>query len=120
MGFYSPQTLVKDAQRHGLHFLPVDVTQSDWPCSIERRDDQLMVRLGFNYVRGFSQRTALSIVAKRPFKDIDELKQRIPELSKDELTALADLGALNELAINAIAVTRYGNRRWSLARQPSY
>ena len=34
MGFYSPLTLVKDAQRHGLHFLPVDVTQSDWLCTI--------------------------------------------------------------------------------------
>src|ERR1019366_10218008 len=36
MGFYSPQTLVKDAQRHGQHFLPVDATQSDWPCTIEQ------------------------------------------------------------------------------------
>jgi error-prone DNA polymerase len=38
MGFYSALTLVKDAQRHGLHFLPVDVEQSQWPCSIEGRD----------------------------------------------------------------------------------
>ena len=28
MGFYSPATIVKDAQRHGLKMLPVDVTQS--------------------------------------------------------------------------------------------
>src|SRR5271166_758279 len=35
MGFYAPATLVKDAQRHGLHFKPVDVTQSDWLCTIE-------------------------------------------------------------------------------------
>src|SRR6202044_1554439 len=34
MGFYAPATLVKDAQRHGLHFLPVDVTQSDWLCTV--------------------------------------------------------------------------------------
>jgi error-prone DNA polymerase len=94
MGFYSPQTLVKDAQRHGQHFLPVDVTQSDWPCTIE---ENLTVRLGFNYVKGFSQRTALSIVAKRPFRDIDDLRYRVPEISKDEMTALADLGALNHL-----------------------
>ena len=97
MGFYSPQTLVKDAQRHGQHFLPVDVTQSDWPCTIEQHDHSLAVRLGFNYVRGFRQQTALSIVAKRPFQDIDDLRYRVPEISKDELTALADLGALNHL-----------------------
>jgi error-prone DNA polymerase len=100
MGFYSPQTLVKDAQRHGLHFLPVDVTQSDWPCTIEQKEHGLVVRLGFNYVRGFRQQTALAIVSRRPFKDIDDLRYRVPEISKDEMTALADLGALNTLGGN--------------------
>ncbi|MGA3043561.1 MAG: error-prone DNA polymerase, partial [Bryobacteraceae bacterium] len=31
MGFYHPSILIKDAQRHGLRVLPVDVTKSDWP-----------------------------------------------------------------------------------------
>ena len=35
MGFYQPFTLIKDAQRHGLKVLPVDVTKSDWLCTIE-------------------------------------------------------------------------------------
>jgi error-prone DNA polymerase len=35
MGFYQPFTLVKDAQRHGLTVRPVDVTRSDWLCTIE-------------------------------------------------------------------------------------
>src|SRR5438105_8800270 len=35
MGFYSPATLVKDAQRHGLKVLPVDVTRSNWECTLE-------------------------------------------------------------------------------------
>jgi error-prone DNA polymerase len=113
MGFYSPQTLVKDAQRHGLHFLPVDVTQSDWPCTVVQETKQRrlptgaqaaslhhMVRLGFNYVRGFRKDAALAIVARRPFKDIDDLRYRVPEISKDEMTALADLGALNTLGGN--------------------
>ena len=38
MGFYSPATLVKDAQRHGLKVRPIDVTQSDWPCTLERKE----------------------------------------------------------------------------------
>src|ERR1700676_2107232 len=35
MGFYSPATIVKDAQRHGLKLLPVDVTVSEWNCTLE-------------------------------------------------------------------------------------
>ena len=33
MGFYSPAVLVKDAQRHGLRVLPVDVNVSEWDCT---------------------------------------------------------------------------------------
>ena len=36
MGFYHPSTIVKDAQRHGLKLLPVDVTQSEWLCTVEK------------------------------------------------------------------------------------
>jgi error-prone DNA polymerase len=35
MGFYSPATLVKDAQRHGLKVKPIDVTMSEWACTLE-------------------------------------------------------------------------------------
>ena len=34
-GFYSPATIVKDAQRHGLKVKPIDVTVSDWACTLE-------------------------------------------------------------------------------------
>ncbi|HEX3086439.1 MAG TPA: OB-fold nucleic acid binding domain-containing protein, partial [Pyrinomonadaceae bacterium] len=36
MGFYQPFTIIKDAQRHGLKVLPVDVTRSNWECTVER------------------------------------------------------------------------------------
>jgi len=35
MGFYQPMTLIKDAQRHGLRIKPIDITQSDWLCTVE-------------------------------------------------------------------------------------
>jgi error-prone DNA polymerase len=35
MGFYQPFTIIKDAQRHGLKVKPVDVTRSNWECTIE-------------------------------------------------------------------------------------
>ena len=35
MGFYSPATIVKDAQRHGLRVKPVDINRSEWLCTLE-------------------------------------------------------------------------------------
>jgi error-prone DNA polymerase len=38
MGFYQPFTIIKDAQRHGLSVRPIDVTRSDWLCTIEEEE----------------------------------------------------------------------------------
>jgi error-prone DNA polymerase len=38
LGFYHPSTLVKDAQRHGLRVLPIDVVRSEWKCTLEAGD----------------------------------------------------------------------------------
>jgi len=40
MGFYQPFTLVKDAQRHGLKVRSVDVTRSEWLCTIEEEEEE--------------------------------------------------------------------------------
>ena len=101
MGFYHPATLVKDAQRHGLHFRPVDVARSCWRCAIEDAAGEKVVRLGFNYVKGFRKEAAEALAAERdraPFRGIDDLARRVPELRKDELNQLAQIGALNSLA----------------------
>jgi error-prone DNA polymerase len=37
MGFYSPAVLVKDAQRHGLRVLPIDIQRSQWDCTVEHK-----------------------------------------------------------------------------------
>jgi error-prone DNA polymerase len=54
MGFYHPATLVKDAQRHGVRFAPIDVQESDWPCRV---DPDGRVRLGLMYVNGLRAET---------------------------------------------------------------
>jgi error-prone DNA polymerase len=41
MGFYSPAILIKDAQRHGLRVLPVDVTCSAWECTVGQPSSHL-------------------------------------------------------------------------------
>ncbi|HLY18064.1 MAG TPA: error-prone DNA polymerase [Bryobacteraceae bacterium] len=99
MGFYHPSILIKDAQRHGLRVLPVDVTKSEWLCSIERAGE-LCLRLGFRYVRGMRQPVAEAMVrarAARQFSSVDDLARRVPELRKDEMKMLAEVGALNPL-----------------------
>jgi len=49
MGFYHPATLVKDAQRRGVRFHPIDVQQSDWICRVEEDGG---IRIGLMYVNG--------------------------------------------------------------------
>jgi error-prone DNA polymerase len=111
MGFYAPATLVKDAQRHGLHFKPIDVTQSDWRCTIESEprasasDGEKHVRLGLNYVKGLREQTAKAILDARtaaPFSSIQDLVDRVPELRKDELRKLSEIGALNFITATPI------------------
>jgi error-prone DNA polymerase len=140
MGFYHPASLVKDAQRRGVRFHPIDVQQSDWLCRIE---DDGAIRLGLMYVNGLRKEVGQAIAAFAPppprasarrtecpkcgsdddsmletvregtffcntcahewtvllppagrFASIEDLVRRAA-LRRDELTTLADIGALN-------------------------
>jgi error-prone DNA polymerase len=200
MGFYNPATLVKDAQRHGLKVKPIDITTSNWKCTLERieaadslrnfdpsltspisnitsqskpgvipngvRDLHLpfpgrsseqdrdraetpqhsqreisfgshserseeslfidaqevsgsensasrgfALRLGLNFVKGLRAEIASEIIRERataPFTSIDDLKFRLPAIQKSELTALAEIGALNAIS------GQHGHRRSAL------
>ena len=142
MGFYHPATLVKDAQRRGVRFHPIDVQQSDWLCRVETDGG---VRIGFMYVNGLRKDMGQAMAAfdrtkmfappllcgkcgaddesmiemvrdtqkartyycnicshewtvePQPagrFRSIEDVVQRTG-LRRDELTTLADIGALN-------------------------
>ena len=106
MGFYTPATIVKDAQRHGVKIKSVCVKRSDWRCTV--LDDNTF-RLGFCVVNGLRQEHGEQIERERQrvataspsgggqFKSLEDFKLRVP-LSKEELRTLAELGALNCLA----------------------
>ena len=109
MGFYQPATLIKDAQRHGLQFKPIDVTCSEWDCTLEEGPQGLRVRIGLRYVKTLRKETALEIVEQRnarPFASIEDLKQRVPQIQKDEFRALASVGALNFISGKALVHRR--------------
>jgi error-prone DNA polymerase len=108
MGFYSPATIVKDAQRHGLKILPVDVMKSDWNCTLESvpsteyRVVSAPLRMGLRYVRGMREEAGQALLRERErdsFTSIHDLTRRVPELRKDELTTLAEIGALNSIGL---------------------
>ena len=67
----------------------------------EGNSSNASLRIGLNYVKGLRQSSAEAILAARnqhgPFKNVDELATRVPQLNRKELVALARVGALNSL-----------------------
>ncbi|SFN05960.1 error-prone DNA polymerase [Dokdonella immobilis] len=105
MGFYGPAQLIRDAQRHGVRVLPVDVTISMWDCTLEdstetRSGRAHALRLGFSRISGLSEATARRIVEARntqAFRDIADLVHRAG-LNAGERARLADADALRSLS----------------------
>ncbi len=98
MGFYHPATLVKDAQRHGVRVMPIDITKSDYCCTLE---DAQTVRLGLSYVNGLSSASAQRILRAREqhgLNDARELRDII-SLSQSEWATLSELGAFAALGL---------------------
>jgi hypothetical protein len=102
MGFYSPATLVKDAQRHGVEVRAVDVLRSGTQADLEagpQAGGPPAVRIGLDAVGGLGQKAAQRIVderERRPFDDLGDFVRRTAP-DRDELDALAELGALVQL-----------------------
>jgi error-prone DNA polymerase len=102
MGFYSPATLVKDAQRHGVEVRPVDVLRSGTRADLESSPQAgrpPAVRIGLDAVGGLGQKAATRVVGereRRPFDDLGDFVRRTAP-DRDELDALAELGALAQL-----------------------
>ena len=97
MGFYHPATVVRDALRRGQAVRPVDVGVSAWRATVEAG----AVRLGLGQVKGLREAAAARLVAARQaraFTSVDDLAARAG-LSRDELTALAEVGALGSLGL---------------------
>ena len=96
MGFYHPATLVKDAQRHGVRVLPIDITRSVWRSTLP---DPHTVRLGLRFVNGLQKAAAQRIEIQRqakPFSSLADFERRC-RLSNRDLATLAELGAFAEL-----------------------
>jgi len=97
MGFYSSSTLIKDAQRRGLHFLPASVVESEWNCTVV---DNNTVRLGLCVVNGLRREHGERIVRERQrslFTSVPDFMVRT-RLAKAEQRVLAKVGAFAGLS----------------------
>src|SRR6185436_8797447 len=103
MGFYAPAQLVRDARDHGVEVRPISICHSDWDCTLETRaDGEPALRLGMRMVKSLGEEAAERIMAARgatPFTGVQDLAMRAA-LERRALEALADAGALRDLAGN--------------------
>ncbi|MBA3538857.1 MAG: error-prone DNA polymerase, partial [Deltaproteobacteria bacterium] len=102
MGFYSPATIVGDAQRHGLEIRRIDVMTSAWNCTLEPTDDAFgfAVRMGLRWVRGIQVadgQRVLDARAVRAFTSLEDFVRRVHVGARTH-ALLAETGALGQLA----------------------
>jgi error-prone DNA polymerase len=98
MGFYSPSTLLQDAQRHGVRLLPIDVMESGWDCAIVRdQKGATALRLGLRLVNGLGENAGRRIEAAKPYTNVADVVMRA-RLDRKEAMALAESGALDALS----------------------
>jgi DNA polymerase-3 subunit alpha/error-prone DNA polymerase len=123
MGFYSVRALIADAQRHGVAFLPLDATQSNWDYQLQPaaqefstksvaaahaaglespigKPGKLAVRAGFRAIHGLAQKPVDKLVHERqaggPFQGFEDFVRRA-QLPRSALLKLAAAGALAAL-----------------------
>jgi error-prone DNA polymerase len=83
MGFYSPEVIVRDAKRHGMEVLPVDINKSSDRCTIEGDRTCLergrRIRLGFRYIKTLGEKAMSQIIGERqiaPYVSFDDFYSR--------------------------------------------
>jgi error-prone DNA polymerase len=113
MGFWSPQSLVADAKRHGVVVRRPDVNVGGADAGLEEigvgprspggraapgsgAPTGPAVRLGLSSVRGIGTETATRIAEGRPWSSMEDLVRRAG-VGRTQLEALATAGALDGL-----------------------
>jgi error-prone DNA polymerase len=108
MGFWSPQSLVADAKRHGVTVRRPDVNAGQADASLEEigpehrgRDGAgstgPAIRLGLSSVHGIGSETATRIAEAGPWSSMEDLVRRA-DVTRPQLEALATAGALDSLS----------------------
>ena len=94
LGFWSSQSLVADAQRHGVRVRRPDVNRSGVGASLEGDPDDPDVRLGLGDLRTIGEELATRVVEGAPWCDSSDLVRRAG-LQQHHLEVFAAAGALD-------------------------
>jgi error-prone DNA polymerase len=131
MGFYSPNVIVNDAQRHGIRVAPPDINFSGVQCTVEEWKAE-RIRIGFSFIDGIGEEAANALVQERlhggPYRSLRDLIRRT-RLKREVLERLILLGACRSFGLHRrellwqlgliIADRRIGSRKraagWQLA-----
>lgn len=114
MGFYSVNTLLQDARRHGIRARPVSVVHSMRETTVI--DDHTM-RLGLHRLKGLTAACSDRLIderARAQFTSLADLLSRVRP-SKKERRILAAAGALNDLP----AVEHRRDALWQAEQLPA-
>jgi error-prone DNA polymerase len=103
MGFYAPAQIVRDAREHGVEVREIDVNESDWDCTLEpleqphcapiepvemraqrealtlrqaQGERNVALRLGLRQIDGLQREAGERLVARRPYRTVEELRAR--------------------------------------------
>jgi error-prone DNA polymerase len=95
MGFYSPQSLVADARRHGVTVKGPDINKSLPQATLEPHGSEQAIRTGLSTVRIIGEDLATKIVKEReqqgPYASMTDLARRT-QLTRAQIEALATAG----------------------------
>lgn len=102
MGFYAPEVLVGDAQRHDVPVLSPDINRSQETCTLERVDSAIAIRLGLRYVHGLGDMGQGLVVQRRgdqPFQSLRDFcrRTRLPRALVENLIRAGALDSLGRL-----------------------
>jgi error-prone DNA polymerase len=105
MGFYASATIVEDTKRHKVVVRPIDVTVSDWDCTLEPSHQSaggFAVRMGLRYVKGLRERDWEKIERARRQRPFDTLEKFVQGSGLEEgiLSMLAEAGAFEGLGVD--------------------
>ncbi len=121
LGFYNAATLIKDAQRHGLHFIALDINKSQYEFTVEAVEVstgsgsdrgctlQQQVRVGLKFVRGLREEVGRKIVSERRLPACELAHTQAGSLRSDvPYTSIADLidrvPEINKREIRALSI----------------
>jgi error-prone DNA polymerase len=98
MGFYGPSQLVQDARRHGVDVRPVDVTVSEWDCTLEKVGSDSTFPSSPSPVSDGGEKSSLTLLSPGPRQTSDGSSEKrglspVLRLGFRLVSGLSEIGA---------------------------